>query len=105
MNDIDRLLREDARAALPDEGFSARVLVALPPPAAMAHPWLRPAIVMGSTALGAFLAAAFAPAGTALLEGFADLLLLRGLTPAALTGLSMAGALLACAIVLAVEAE
>ena len=105
MNDIDRLLREDARRVLPDEGFSRRVAAALPPIRAAARPWLKPAIICGSAALGAVLAAVLAPAGGSLLQGFADLVQLRSLTPAAITGLAMAGALLASAIVLAIEAE
>jgi hypothetical protein len=105
MNDIDRLLRDDARAPLPDDGFTRRVLARLPAPAAATHPWLRPVLVLGSAALGSALAVLLAPGGVPLLEGFADLVQMRGFTPAAVTGLAMAGALGACALVLLVEAD
>jgi hypothetical protein len=105
MSDIDRVLREDARTSLPDNGFSARVMGALPPRATATRGWLTPALVFGSAALGSVLAIAFAPAGSSLLQGFADLVQLRALTPAAITALAMGVALLASALVLAVETD
>ena len=105
MNDIDRVLREDARTALPDNGFSARVMGALPARATATRAWLTPALVFGSAALGSVLAIVFAPAGSSVLQGFADLVQLRAFTPAAITAAAMAAALLASALVLAVESD
>ena len=104
-DDIDKLLREDARTALPDNGFSARVLAALPPRAAAPRSWLRPALIFGSATLGSVLAVALAPGGGSLLQGFADLVQLRALTPAAITAAAVCGALLLSALVLAVDSE
>jgi hypothetical protein len=105
MNDIDRVLREDARTALPDNGFSARVMGALPARTTAGSGWLTPALVFGSAALGSVLAIVFAPAGTSVLQGFADLVQLGALTPAAITAVAMGVALLASALVLAVETD
>lgn len=102
---IERLLREDARRETADDGFSARVVARLPEPAAGQRPWFKPVLVIGSTLLGSVLATALAPGGLPLAEGIADLTLLRGLTPAALTGLALCGAMVISAIVLAVETE
>lgn len=107
MNEIDkldRMLRGDARIDIPDEGFTARVLGALPPAAARSNPWLKPVLVLGSAALGGLLAILFAPGSASLAEGFLDLAQAR-LTPAAITGLAMSGALLLSAIVLAADTE
>jgi hypothetical protein len=104
-DDIDKLLRDDARTRLPDNGFSARVLTALPARAPSQRTWLRPALVFGSAALGSVLAVMLAPAGGSLLQGFADLVQFRGFTPAAITAVAIAGALLASALVLAVDSE
>jgi hypothetical protein len=101
---LDRLLREDANAALADEGFTARVLGALPPAPARPFPWLKPALVLGSTALGAALALVFAPGDTSLAQGFLDLAHSR-LTPSAVTGLAMSACLFLSAIVLAADTE
>ena len=103
--DLDRLLRDDAHAPLADNGFSGRVLAALPVRSRAPSPWLRPALVYGSAAIGSVAAALLAPSGTSLLEGFADLVQLRVLTPAAITALAMGGALLASALVLAIDSE
>jgi hypothetical protein len=99
---LDRLLRHDARLELPDEGFTGRVLRALPP-AATRRPrtWIQPALVLGSAAIGSALAAAFA--GTSIPQGFVDLAEMRGLTPAAITGLAMTAALILSALVLAAD--
>jgi len=99
---LDRLLRHDAQLGLSDAGFTARVLAALPPPAARANrAWFRPALILGSAALGSALAAAFA--GTSIPQGFLDLAEMRGLTPAAITGLAMTAALVLSALVLAAD--
>jgi hypothetical protein len=102
---LDRLLRDDARVAIADDGFTRRVMGALPARAPRLNPWLKPVLVLGSTALGCALAAAFAPADNNVVQGFLDLATMRGFTPAAFTGLAMAGALLISAIVLAVDTE
>ena len=105
MNDLDRILREDARVSLPDDGFSARVMDALPRRAPVARSWIHPALVFGSAAVGCALAVLLAPAGGSLLEGFADLAQLRALTPAAITAIAIGGALLASALVLATDLD
>ena len=104
-DDIDQVLRGDARTRLPDNGFSARVMAGLPPRAAAPRMWLRPALIFGSAALGSVLAVALAPEGGSLLQGFADLVQLRGFTPAAITAIAIGGALLASALVLAADSE
>ena len=105
MSDIDRLLRHDARMALPDEGFSARVMGALPARASKARPWLRPALVMGSALVGSALAAALSPQAATLMQGFADLMRLHAGSPAAVTALAICGALLLSGLVLATDSE
>jgi len=104
MNDIDRILRDDARVVLPDEGFAARVMATLPA-RPRAKPWLHSALVFGSALLGCILAVAFAPAGASLLQGFADLAQLQARTPGALLAIAFCGALLASAVVLAIESD
>ena len=104
MNEIDRVLREDARIALPDDGFSTRVLAALPV-RPRPRPWMHSALVLGSAGLGSLLAIAFAPAGASVLQGFADLAQLHLHTPGALTAIAFGGALLASAVVLAIESD
>ena len=102
MDKLDRLLRHDAQLDLPDDGFTARVLGALPSRAARTdRAWLKPALILGSAALGSALAAAFA--GTSIPQGFLDLAEMRGLTPAAITGLAMTAALVLSALVLAAD--
>lgn len=105
MNDLDSILRADARVELPDSGFGARVMNALPRAAARERPWLRPALVMGSATLGSVLAAALSPQGAALFRGFEDLMLLRVASAPAIAGLAMCGALLLSAVVLATDAD
>ena len=99
---IERLLRDDARVQLADAGFTRRVLEALP--ARDARPmslWWKPALILGSAALGGALAAFFA--GTSLPQGFIDIVQMRGLTQAALTGMAMCGAMIVSALVLAAD--
>ena len=104
MNDIDRVLRDDARTALPDHGFSARVMAALPP-RTLRRPWLHSALVFGSATLGCILAVALAPSGESLLQGFADLVQLKAWTPSAITALAISAALLVSAVVVAIESD
>jgi len=103
MSDIERLLRHDARIEIEDNGFSARVLGAIPSRATRERTWLKPALVMGSAALGSALAIALSPAGTALVAGFQDLMSLRAGSQGAIAGLAMCGALLLSALVIAFE--
>ena len=107
MNDdnVERRLRQDARRAIADDGFSSRVMAALPPRAPATLPWLQSLLVLGSALLGSVLAFALAPAGASPLQGFSDLVNFRGLTPAAIGGLAIAGALLVTAVVLAADTE
>jgi hypothetical protein len=102
---LERILRRDARAAIDDEGFTARVMGALPRHfAARPSGWLTPALVLGSTALGSVLAWLFAPSGVNAVQGFVDLAS-RSLTPSAVATLAMTIALLIAAVVLAVDTE
>ena len=103
---LERLLRRDGERALPDEGFTARVMAALPARAqTVHHAWLGPALILGSAALGSALAVVFAPAGTNVVQGFVDLALSHRLTPAALAGVGMSAALFLSAIVLVLDTE
>lgn len=102
---MDRLLREDAARALPDDGFTARVLATLPPAHARRATWWKPALILGSTMLGSVLAMAFAPEGTSLVQGFIDITHSRVMTSAALTGLATCAALLISALVLAADVD
>jgi hypothetical protein len=99
---IERLLREDARRPLPDDGFSARMALALPPPGAP-RPWIRPALVAASAGIGSVAAWAFAPAGTSLLQGFLDLARQQSQTPSALAAMALVGAMAVTAAVLVAE--
>ena len=103
MSDIDKLLRRDACLEIPDEGFSTRVLEALPTSAPKELPWLKPALVMGSAAVGSLLAVFLSPLGNALVGGFQDLMYLRTASQGAVAGLAICGALLLSALVLAFE--
>jgi hypothetical protein len=100
---LDRILRADARQAIPEEGFTARVMGALP--ARAPHRWLRPLLVLGSAALGSALAVLLAPAQINVVQGFLDLALMRGLTLPGAAGLGMAAALLVSAIVLVADTD
>ncbi|MEO5692634.1 MAG: hypothetical protein ABIQ72_05885 [Usitatibacter sp.] len=105
MKDLDQLLREDASVPVPDNGFSARVMDALPARAVAKRSWLTPALIFGSAALGSLLAVVFAPADISVFQGFSDLVQLHYRTPAAITALGIALALTASAVVLAVETD
>ena len=54
---IDVLLREQ-NAHLDDDGFTGRVLAALPP---RRREWLRPAVLLGATGIGSALAVRWLP--------------------------------------------
>jgi len=97
---IERLLREDARRSIPDQGFSMRVVLAIP---GAPRPWLRPALLAGSAAVGSVAAWILAPAGTSLLQGFVDLARLQSQTPSALTAIALALAMAVTAAVLVAE--
>ena len=103
MSDLERLLRDDARSDIPDDGFTSRVMAALPRRSAAAPAWLRPALVISSGLLGSLLAVLLAPGDYSLMQGFADLVILHAFTPAALLGIGMGVALLLSALVLATE--
>jgi hypothetical protein len=99
---IEALLRAHARAGVPDDGFSARVMRALPP-GPRPRAWLRPALVAGSGAVGALLAWLLAPAGTSIVQGFVDLSRAQGLTPSAWAALGLAMGMAAVAAVLVAD--
>jgi hypothetical protein len=99
---VERLLREDARRAIPDDGFCLRVESTLPAPSRTGA-WLRPALLLSSAALGGALAWLLAPAGTSLVQGFLDLARLQSQTPSALAAVGMALAMATCAAVLVAE--
>lgn len=99
---IERLLRESARKVLPDAGFSARVMHALPV-APRPRPWLKPVLVAGSAAIGSVLAWGLAPAGISLLQGFLDLARQQSHTPSALAALGLTLAMAVIAAVLVVD--
>lgn len=107
MNDLDKLLRDDARIELPDEGFSSRVMGAVPaaPARSRARPWLKPALVLGSATAGSILAAFLSPLGGSLVAGFNDLMHLRTGSPAAVASIAICGALLVSALVLATDSD
>jgi hypothetical protein len=101
---LDQLLREDARVPLDDAGFGARVMRSLPP--AQPRNWLRPALLIGATALGSLLAVLLLPAGSVgVVQGYIDLAQNRGMTQAAMAALGMGLALAISSIVLAAEAD
>ena len=104
-DDLDRLLGDAARDVIDDDGFTARVMGALPARRAAPRAWLKPALVFGSAAVGSILAVALSPAAGSLLQGFQDLAQLRLFTPAATSGLAISLALLASALILALEAD
>lgn len=99
---VDRLLCNDARSHLPDQGFSARVMHAIP--ASPSARW-RPALILGSTALGGILASALGPVGPTLARGFADLTTLQAFTPAATYALAAAIAIAVVGAVLVQDAD
>ena len=105
MSNLDKLLRHDAHRDLADDGFANRVMAALPARAPRERAWLKPALVMGSAAIGSALAVALSPQGAALVAGFQDLMHLRMGSQGAVSGLALCGALLLSALVLATDSE
>ena len=99
---IERLLRASVRKVLPDAGFSARVMHALPADPQTSR-WLKPLLVTGSAAIGGALAWGLAPAGISLLQGFLDLARLQSHTPSAYAALGLAQAMAVIAAVLVVD--
>ena len=101
MKTIEQLLVDDAGSALADDGFTGRVLSALPQPVPRHAGWWKPALILGSTALGCLLAWLLAPAEASAFQGVLDLAASRFLTPGALAvggtalTLAIAGAVLA----------
>ncbi len=104
-DDLDRLLREDARRSLPDDGFTSRVLRRLPAHRTRQWSRLQPALIFASAAVGCALAIALSPTGGSLVHGFEDVVRLRLDTPAAISGLATSFALLVSAIILALHVE
>ena len=102
---LDRLLREDAARLTADDAFTARVMGALPASHASAPTWFTPLLILGSAALGSLLAIAFAPAGTSVIQGFQDLVQMRGMTQPAVAGLALSVSLLVSALILATSAD
>ena len=103
---LDRLLRQDAALEIADDAFTARVMAALPPARRAAAPsWITPVLVLGSAALGSALAVAFSPAAGSMLQGFQDLVQMRGLTQPAVAGLGISLSLLVSAVILATSAD
>jgi len=99
---LERLLREDARRDLPEDGFCRAVAGRLPRPRP-SRPWLRPVLVVGSAAIGAALAWWLAPTGPSVAQGFVDLARLHALTPSAMFALGLALTTTVIAVVLADE--
>jgi hypothetical protein len=95
-----RLLAE-WRREIPDDGFSARVVAALPP-ARAPRDWTLPLVAAAALA-GCAVATFLVPVGPALLEGLRDLAASRGLTPAALGTLAALAGLCATGAVVAVD--
>lgn len=103
---LDRILRHDAAtAAVADEDFTRRVMERLPPARHAARAWTTPALVMGSAALGSVLAMALAPVPGGVVQAALDIAQLHMLTPAALTAIGIAAAILASAVVLAADPD
>ena len=105
MKDLDSLLREDARSPIGDDGFTLRVMDALPAPRPRPSEALRYGLVMGAAVVGSLLAAWLAPSGSASLVGFTDLLAARGLTASATAWIVMSVGLLAAAVVVAADSD
>jgi len=105
MKDIDTLLRNDAAQGVADDGFTRRVLGALPSRPRAPARWLRPALVMGSAVVGSALAIAFAPPLESPSMAIVELLTAGTPSPAAWAALALAGALLVSCLVVAFDAE
>lgn len=102
MKTLEQLLLEDAQAPLDGAAFTARVMGALPARAPRPQ-WWKALLILGSTALGALLAAVFAPSGTSALQGVLDLSASHYLTPSALAVLGTAVTIAIAGAVLAAD--
>ena len=102
---LDELLYESSSDAIADQGFTERVVAALPKRGAHPLTRLKPALVLGFAGLGGALAALMSPEGVSLVQGFVDLARLRGPTQAATMAMATALALLVCAVVLATDTD
>jgi len=99
---LDRILRRDAADDdIVDGGFTARVMDALPAAGHRSRAALRPALILGSAALGGFLAVLLAPAEANVLQGMIDLCMHQALTPAAFATMGLAATLFVSALLLA----
>jgi hypothetical protein len=103
---LERILRHDAATTCNgDEAFTRRVMQALPPARRGVRAWTTPMLVMGSAALGSVLAMALAPVPGGVVQAALDIAHLHMATPAALTMIGIAAALLASAVVLAADPD
>ena len=103
---LDRLLKQDAAREIADDAFTARVMGALPPPRMSKAPaWITPVLVLGSAARGSALAIAFSPAAGSMLQGFQDLVQMKGMTQPAVAGLAISVSLLVSAVIFATSAD
>jgi hypothetical protein len=105
MNDIDTLLREDAARLIDDNGFSERVLLALPARRAASRPWWRPALVLGSALLGSVLAVLLSPAIESPVAAVGEMLSSGVLSQAGFTALAIGAVLLLSAVVVAFDSD
>ena len=103
---LERILRHDAATApAGDEAFTRRVMESLPVARRGMRAWTTPLLVMGSAALGSVLAMALAPVPGGVMQAALDIAHLHMATPAALTAIGIAAALLASAVVLAADPD
>jgi len=93
---LERLLHEDAaqQRHIDDDGFSARVLAALPPPQRRVGRWLVP----GMTLLGCAIAAFVTPAGEYLVRSLIALTDFQHFSAVNLLALVPIGLLYVCSI-------
>ena len=98
---LEARLATELRREIPDDGFSARVVAALPP-ARVPRDWTLP-LVAAAALTGCAIATFLVPVGPALLEGLRDLAASRALTPAAMGTLAALGALAATGAVVAAD--
>jgi hypothetical protein len=104
MKDLEKLFREDAAQALADDGFSDRVMSALPPRRRTSR-WLRPALVMGSAIAGSAIAVVCAPAVESPIAALSEFIGAGMATPAAMALLAIGAVLLASAVVIALDTD
>jgi hypothetical protein len=101
---LDRILRRDAAGDdIPDSGFTARVMGALPARAPRRRPGLDPVLILVSACVGSLLAVVFAPADANVVQGVIDLFHSHTLTPAAYASIGLSAVLFVSALLLARE--